>query len=135
MFLNIQITGIKVLFRSARLLQRRWQSPMSNNLFGQLIFPWVTWLQPSMYNCISYKVTNLMRKLTWDLWSIQCANTTKQYHSLIIKLLIHFSYWMLQSCTGGSGGKGTWGSLFEREDNCQFNPNDPNYDSSQVSSR
>lgn len=32
---------------------------------------------------------------------------------------------------GGSGGKGTWGGLLEGGDNYRFDPNDPNYDSSQ----
>ena len=35
---------------------------------------------------------------------------------------------------GGSGGKGTWGGLLDIEDNYFIDPNDPNYDSSEVHS-
>ncbi|XP_068640446.1 MA3 DOMAIN-CONTAINING TRANSLATION REGULATORY FACTOR 2 [Aristolochia californica] len=36
---------------------------------------------------------------------------------------------------GGSGGKGTWGGLLDRDDGYDVDPNDPNYDSSEESSR
>uniref|UniRef100_A0A7N2KVL6 Uncharacterized protein n=1 Tax=Quercus lobata TaxID=97700 RepID=A0A7N2KVL6_QUELO len=35
---------------------------------------------------------------------------------------------------GGSGGKGTWGGLLDIDDNYFIDPNDPNYDSSEVHS-
>lgn len=35
-------------------------------------------------------------------------------------------------CTGGSGGKGTWGGLLDTDDSSVLDPNDPNYDSSEV---
>lgn len=33
---------------------------------------------------------------------------------------------------GGSGGKGTWGGLLDTDDTNVLDPNDPNYDSSEV---
>ena len=35
---------------------------------------------------------------------------------------------------GGSGGKGTWGGLLDTDDTNSLDPNDPNYDSSEVGS-
>jgi len=35
-------------------------------------------------------------------------------------------------CTGGYGGKGTWGGLLETDDMNLLDPNDPNYDSTEV---
>ncbi|KAG9441646.1 hypothetical protein H6P81_017500 [Aristolochia fimbriata] len=36
---------------------------------------------------------------------------------------------------GGSGGKGTWGGLLDRDEGYDIDPNDPNYDSSEESSK
>ena len=36
---------------------------------------------------------------------------------------------------GGSGGKGTWGGLLDTDDTNVLDPNDPNYDSSEVRGR
>jgi len=33
---------------------------------------------------------------------------------------------------GGSGGKGTWGGLLDVDDSHSLDPNDPNFDSSEV---
>lgn len=57
-----------------------------------------------------------------------------------------FSHFKLKDCfadqflmsyfhdVGGSGGKGTWGGLLDIDDNYFIDPNDPNYDSSEVHS-
>lgn len=36
------------------------------------------------------------------------------------------------NCTGGHGGKGTWGGLLDIEDGHVDDPNDPNYISDKV---
>jgi hypothetical protein len=51
---------------------------------------------------------------------------------MIVITYIRVTFLSYSHCAGGSGGKGTWGGLLDTDDGNSLDPNDPNYDSTEV---